>query len=164
MPQITFSNVTISHGSFNNDGGAVTRLIHVTANLSKAVRSAMNWQDLPDCADMAKLTGELTATNLVLTPNEEKLEKHQVECECTSATNFEIHRVQEKDGGSRRLELRFKLKIVEKAALSKIEAYCEKVGEAPASLKIGIAEQTELPLEGSQVVGEKKVKAATGVN
>ena len=151
---ITFAGCIISTGSFTNDGGSVSRLIHVKANPTKAVRSAMKWEELPDCADMAKLSGELTATNLVLSPNDDKLLKYEVECECTQVSDFTLHRVQDRDGGSRKLELRFRLKITERAALAKLEAYCGKVGEAPASLKIGYKSQEELPLE------EKDDKAA----
>lgn len=156
MSSITFTGVTITKGSFTNDGGSVSRLIHAKANPTKAVRAAMKWEELPDCAESAKLAGELHASTLVLSPNSDALLKHEIESECTLISDFELKRVQDKGGESRKLELNFNIRISERAALAKIEAYCEKVGEGPASLKIGYTEQSELELEGSEVVGKAK--------
>lgn len=161
MPSVNFSGVTVNTFSGANQNGSVKRLIHVKTNPpTKAVREAMDWDEIPDCAEDMGLTGELIGTNLVLVPSDDKLEKHELEMECTSAAQFVLNRIQDKDGGGKKIQLSFVIESREKGALAKLENYCEKVGKGAATLKIGYQDQADLPLEkGSEVVGEKKATA-----
>lgn len=147
MPKITFTGVRVTKGNFTNDEGKVSRHIHVRANIGKAVRDAMDWQEIPDCAEEMKLTGQLHGETLILTPKDDKLARHEIECSCDEVAEFKACRIQDKDGESRKLELRFRISISARAALAKFESYCEQVGDAPADLRIGYSEQAELPMD-----------------
>jgi hypothetical protein len=123
--------------------------IHFTSEMSAPVIQAMEWGPVPDCMESAKLTGTLTAHNLVLTPNQKELRQHEIQIECTEVSDFQLFRIQGDDGESTRTELRFIARVVEPGAISRIENYMRLVGTSKKSagaLKVTFEHQEKLDL------------------
>jgi hypothetical protein len=163
MSTITLSGAYIRHAGFaQQNGGSLIKRVHFTANLTKAVCEAMEWQtEMPECVDSAKLSGSLNATRILLTPKDDKLAKHEIQLECTQVSDFELVYVQEKDRESRRLELRFQAIVADAIAIGTAEEYAQKCGKAPATLKINYSEQQTLPIkEGEEDEPKGSAKSA----
>ncbi len=150
MSNITFRGAHIRYADLRQkeEAGCFAR-IHFTAEMSKPVLEAMEWEPIPDCVESTKLTGELTARNLVLTPNQKELRQHEIQMECSEISDFQLFRVQGEDGESTRTELRFIARVVEPGAIARIENYMRLVGTSVKSggaLKITYTDQQSLPL------------------
>ena len=136
--------------------------IHFGSDISDPIIEAMDWEPVPDCMESAKLTGTLTARNLVLTPNQKELRQHEIEMECTEVSDFQLFRIQGDDGESTRTELRFTARVMEPGAIGRIENYVRLVGMSPKSagaLKVTFEHQEKLDLED----GPACVDCANGV-
>jgi len=156
MSSITFTGAFIRNADLcrPKEGGPFAR-IHLTANLTKAVRDEMAWEELPDCLDSGKLDGELNGKAMILTPNADKLAKHEIQLECSEVNDFQMFHVRNKDGESKRMELRFSARCNEDGAIGIIEQYIRKIGDAPASLRITYASQQKLPMEPEKAEAAK---------
>ena len=124
--------------------------IHFTSEMSKPVLEAMEWDPIPDCFESTKLTGELTARSLILTPNQKELRQHEIQMECSDISDFQLFRIQGEDGESTRTELRFIARVLEPGAIARIENYMRLVGTSTKSagaLKITYTDQQNLPLD-----------------
>ena len=151
MSTITFSGAIIRYAHLEKN---MTRRLYITANYTKPVREAMEWQEIADCETMAQLEGELHGQKLTLTPNDEKLRKFEVQLDCGLVTGFGVFRPQAKeDRESRKTELRFEVEIKSSGSMAEIENYKEKIGEAPAMLKILHAEQEKFQTEKAAAAG-----------
>jgi hypothetical protein len=124
--------------------------IHFTSEMSRPVLEAMEWEPIPDCFESTKLTGELTARSLILTPNQKELRQHEIQMECSDISDFQLFRIQGEDGESTRTELRFIARVREPGAIARIENYMRLVGTSTKSagaLKITYTDQQNLPLD-----------------
>lgn len=151
MSTITFRGAFIRFADLRSkeEAGVFAR-IHFTSEMSGPVIEAMDWEPIPDCMESTKLTGALTARNLVLTPNQKELRQHEIQTECTEVSDFQLFRIQGDDGESTRTELRFIARVVEPGAVSQIENYMRLVGTSPKSagaLKVTFEHQEKLDLE-----------------
>ena len=150
MSTITFRGAHVRFADLRQreEAGIFAR-IHFTSDLSTPVIEAMDWQPIPDCVEATKLTGNLTARNLVLTPNQKELRQHEIQMECSEVSDFQLFRIQGEDGDSKRTELRFLARIIEPGAIARVENYMRLVGTSKKSdgaLKITYDDQQKLDL------------------
>src|SRR5260370_26525801 len=112
MPHtITFRGAFLRYADLRiNEAGVFLRL-HVTSELTKPVMEAMNWADVPEWVDSAKLEGVLSAQHLTLTPNQKQLKDHEIEMDASEVTDFQVARVTENE--STRIELRFIARVTQ---------------------------------------------------
>lgn len=125
-----------------DEAGVFTRL-HFTAEFSKPVREAMEWDDVHPSIQSAKLDGEINATKLSLIPGN-GLEKHELVLDCRSVSDFQIFRVKGDDGESAHTELRFIVRTQALMAAGHVEDYLRKIGGGAAQLKITHQDQMKL--------------------
>jgi hypothetical protein len=74
-----------------------TRL-EFSSDYSDRVQEAMKWQPLPAGFDAAKLAGELSLSELVLTPNGGQLKQHTLELSAKEMSGFTLAKVKASDG------------------------------------------------------------------
>jgi len=149
MSQLTFRGAFLRFADLRHkkEAGVFARL-HFTADLTKPVMEAMEWAEIPDCMNSAKLCGLLTARNLVLTPNQKELRKSEIQLDCNEVGDFQLFRVQDKDDkDSTRTELRFVARVVARGAIAVCEEYLRTVGTSQGALKIAYEDQGELAIE-----------------
>jgi hypothetical protein len=151
MSTIVFRGSFIRYADLRQkeEAGCFAR-IHFTSEMSKPVLEAMEWEPIPDCFESTKLTGELTARSLILTPNQKELRQHEIQMECSDISDFQLFRIQGEDGESTRTELRFIARVSEPGAIARIENYMRLVGTSTKSagaLKITYTDQQNLPLD-----------------
>lgn len=146
MPNMIFRGAWIRYFDVRmSEGGQFVR-IHLTANFSKPVCEAMDWDpDLPKAIESAKLEGRKSATNLILTPNGD-LAKHEIQFAVNDISDFSVHRVAEEGKESKRTELRFTARSPERIA-KYLEEYLAKIGEGQGQLKVSYEHQEDLPLQ-----------------
>lgn len=123
--------------------------LNFTAAFSNPVREAMEWADLPDGFSSAKLDGDLTASHLILTPDDKALKQHEIQLDIQSASNFEVHRVKSGED-STETELRFQVVTSQDGAEAIAGAYLRAIGKSGASLRINYEQQEALPIEVSK--------------
>lgn len=128
-----------------NEAGAFMRL-HLTAELTKPVMEAMDWAEMPECIDSAKLEGTLSSQSLTLTPNQKELRDHAIVMDCSEVGDFQIVRVTDKE--STRTELRFVARVLQGGAEAWVGEYLRKVGQSESALKVSYVRQADLPLGG----------------
>ena len=151
MSTIVFRGSFIRYADLRQkeEAGCFAR-IHFTSEMSKPVLEAMEWEPIPDCFESTKLTGELTARSLILTPNQKELRQHEIQMECSDISDFQLFRIQGEDGESTRTELRFIARVLEPGAIARIENYMRLVGtsmKSAGALKITYTDQQNLPLD-----------------
>ena len=154
MSAITFRGAVLRYADLRRreEAGVFAR-IHVTAEVTKPVMEAMDWQEIPTCVDSGKLDGILTARHLIWTPNQKELRSHEIQMEATEVGDFQFFRVRGDDGQSTHAELRFIVRVSEPGAIAQLEDYMRTVGEARGALKITYTDQSKLPLD-EQTEGE----------
>jgi len=146
MSQILFGGAFIRYADLRyNEGGVFCRL-HFSSDLSNIIDQAMDWEPIPKCQSMAKLTGKLVGKNIVLKPNEKEMAAQAIETDCTSVEDFMVVRTKD-ERKAQKTELRFIVTVRAAGAIALIENYLRIVGQEPGQLKIGYAEQTKLALE-----------------
>ncbi len=146
MSHLLFRGAIIRHFDVRAGEDGIFARIHVTSDFSSPVREALDWDDVPDCVPSCKLTGKLDGRYAVLTPNQPPLRQHELQISVSDLSDFQLHRIQGKDGESARTELRFIARTVQEGAAGLIENWMRRVGQETASLRIEyqIAEQKEL--------------------
>lgn len=131
--------------------------INCTGSLTKEVREKMKWGDraeppedapedyrtLEDAAMGIRLEGELHASEMELTPNEDGLKANTCKVDIKTVGDFQLVRVEE-DGKAPRLELRFQIMTSSPGALARLERYFDKAGQAKANLRISYVKQLNL--------------------
>lgn len=146
MPNLIFAGAFIRHFDGRRDAGGTYCRIHATADFSVSVRDGMGWEPVPDCVTQSKLSGRLSASHMILTPND-KLAKHELQLGIDDVSDFQLHRVKSDDGETLRSELRFIARSRTKCASGMVQNYIDLVGEDQAQLRITYTKQEELPLE-----------------
>lgn len=132
-----------------DEAGVFTRL-HLAADLSDPVREFMEWDEIPDCVSSCKLTGQITARSLSLTPNEKPLQQHAFDIECSDVSDFAVAALKDDDGEVCNHELRFIARSVEIGAAAKLDAYLRTVGGGVGQLRVSYVKQESLDLAAAE--------------
>jgi hypothetical protein len=111
---------------------------------SPALSEELDWSEIPDCIAHGPLAGEITATNMVLTPPR-GLDQHELQLSVDDVSDFTFSWVKEQDE-SLRLEIRFVVRSGQKGAAGLIENFLRNVGTSACELRFDVSEQQELEL------------------
>lgn len=145
MATITFHDAFIRHTDHRRtEEGAIFCRVHFTANFTKPVMRAMEWDEVPYCLDSGKLGGILTARHIVLTPNHSEFKKKELQLECSEISDFQVFHISGQDGASKRTELRFVARCNEEAAIARIDEYWRTIGTSGAQLTVTYNKQENL--------------------
>jgi hypothetical protein len=145
---ILFRGAHIRHLDLRQEEGGTLCRIHVTADFSTPVITAMEWEDPGSSAWSAKLKpGELHATHMILTPGDKSLRKNEIQFDIRLAEAFELVTVKEKD--STRRELRFQVISGATGVAGIVEEYLRLVGDHQGAMKVSYTKQEELALTAS---------------
>jgi hypothetical protein len=134
-----------------DDGGAYTR-IYMTARAGKDVRKKMAWDEAGDEAwpgegvKQGKLSGMLSATTLILTPNDKELSKHEIEIGCNKVSDFSFSVEHDAEGNRKSLSIQFVVRSNHPDASVKIDRYFRNIQDALGELKVDYTKQEKLPL------------------
>lgn len=121
--------------------------INFTAAFSEPVREKMEWGEPPAGFASAKLDGEFTAKNFILTPNGREMKAQEIQVQAKEIGNFELHRVKNDDGESTSNELRFQIVTPDPEAAAKLAQYLSVVGKGEAQLRVDYEAQSDLEME-----------------
>lgn len=135
-----------------DDGGAYTR-IYCTALSDKEIRKKMNWdhtgaEEWPgEGVKQGKLSGIISATNLILTPNDKELQNHEIDIGCNKVSDFSFAVEHDGEGNRKSLLISFVVRSQHPDASAKIDRYFRNIQDALGELKIDYIKQEKLPLE-----------------
>ena len=122
-----------------DEGSPFTRL-HLAADFSAPVQEAMEWH-IGDGMSSAKLKGVLTASHLILTPNDKRLKDHELQLECSEVEDFQLVELKDNEGERAGLELRFMARSVQPGACGLVEEYWTRIGHTDSQLKVAYIPQ-----------------------
>lgn len=128
-----------------------TRL-HVSTDYSDTVARKMEWPDeIPSVVKQGKLSGLLSLSNFILTPNDKALRLHEINLKAHEASDFQLVRSggNEEEGEAPKTELRFIMRTPDIEAPARLGLYFNAIGEGNASLKLDYAQQEKLNLDAS---------------
>ncbi len=124
--------------------------LHVTCDLSAPVRAAMGWS-IGEGQSSGKFTGGMSATHLIFTPNQKKLDgmggADECQIEAHEVGEFSFVERKDKDGNVKGTDLMFTVRSNDPVAAAKLYEYWGSVMGTDAQLKIaytGIGVQTTL--------------------
>lgn len=156
--KITFpSAVLLAFGRKFNAGGKAS----FSSSITDAQRKAMNWDEIPECANGANLDGDLQASVLTLTPKDKELQRNAIELSISRVRNFQVVRLElegKRDKGHRQ-ELRFSVEFGDDKGARKLEEYMLTVGEGKSTLAVSYTKQEQL-----EMAGEAEPQAAAEIN
>ena len=145
MPdKITFTSVQLLGFSRDADGGVAK----FSATLGAPVMRALDWSEMPECLTGGKLEGELAASSLQLTPNDEALKRNAIQLETSKVGKFEVVRLEleTSKGKGHRKELRFQASFSDIKGARKLEEYILTAGKSTAVVSYTKqAQQADLP-------------------
>lgn len=136
-----------------------TRL-HVSTDYSDTVARKMEWPDeIPSVVKQGKLSGLLSLSNFILTPNDKALRQHEINLKAHEASDFQLVRSggNEEEGEAPKTELRFIMRTPDIEAPARLGAYFNQIGEGTASLKLDYAQQEKLNLDASEEEEKEEV-------
>lgn len=150
MPKMLFRGAIVRFVDARYDEKSKMRYarINLTSDYSDPVREAMEWGETPEGFTSAKLTGEITATHLILTPNGRELKQYEVQLSAKELGGFGLFRVKNQDGEGTHLELRFQIVSADPDAGPKLWEYVGQIGRGVAQLRVNFEAQSEMDLEG----------------
>lgn len=148
MSSIVFRGARIRYVDLRIDSEAgVFARLHMQADLTGPVREALGWERMPEGMVSAKLSGKLTARNLVMTPNQKDLRRNEFQVECSEVGDFQaVPEKDEDDGSVVGHRLNFIARSIEVGAISAVENYLRIVGSAEAALKVAYEAPEQLEL------------------
>jgi hypothetical protein len=146
MNKLLFRGAYVRYFDVRAGEDGVFSRIHFTADFSSPVRDEMEWEDVPECVPSCKLTGKLDGRHAVLTPTQQTLLQHELQLAVSDIGDFQLHRIQGKDGESTKTELRFVARSAQEGAAGLVENWMRRVGQEAAALSIHFerAEQRNL--------------------
>jgi hypothetical protein len=109
----------------------------------------MGWEEMPECVNGGKLTGDLAARNISLTPVDEALAKHAFDLETQRVHKFTVVRLEldGQKGKGTRLEVRFKVDFSDLIGCRKLEEYLMVAHKSSVKIEYApAAVQEEMPL------------------
>ncbi len=147
MPKLIFRAALVRFTDLRYEEKARAKYVKInfTAAFSEPVRNAMEWGEPPAGFASAKLDGDINASHFILTPDGKELRQHELQMDCSSISNFEVHRVKVGED-SHENELRFQLTTSAPAAAARVEAYIEAIGKGTAQLRVDYEQQSEMDL------------------
>ena len=148
MSKILFRGAIVHFADIRRAESGLFDRLHLTADFTEPVAEAMEWATIPDCCTSSKLSGELAAQTLTLTPTAKALKQHEMELECGDVSDFQVVVVKGEDGESSHRELRFVARSAQEGAAAAVESWIRVMGEGLAALKISYTEQSTLDLAG----------------
>ena len=121
MARTTFTSIELKKFGRDNNGGHATFF----GPLTQTVMNLMGWDGIPECYAGGKLTTELAARQMELTPNDDALVRHAITLDTQKMHSFEVVRRElegKRDKGTR-LELVFKVDFADAKGCRKLEEY-----------------------------------------
>lgn len=148
MPKLIFRGASIRFVDLRYDDKSKTvyTKINLTAAFTEPIREAMQWGTPPAGFASAKLDGEFTASNFILTPNGRELKQHELQMNAKEIGSFDLIRVKGDDGESARNELRFQLLTADPLASGLLAQYLAAIGKGEAQLRVNYEQQGELEM------------------
>lgn len=145
MPSsVTLTSVEIEH--FKRTRKQVTARFEFS--LTKKLIAAMGWGELADFETASTLKGDLAASNIVLTPVDEALKRHQTEIAVSRVHAFNATRqeIEGSRGKGTRWLVQCDVVMTEPTACKKLEAYMLTAGKSEMRISYEKqAEQADLP-------------------
>lgn len=137
MNTLIFRNVHIRYADLRRKDESMpfTRL-HLTSDLSSTICEAMDWEMPGDGQSDGSLIGKLTASHLILTPNEKGLKLKEIQIECSEAGDFKFVCTKDDEGEVTGTELRFILRSNQADAITIVNEYWRAVGESDAQMRL----------------------------
>lgn len=119
---------------------------HWTVDFAEPSNSVMGWKDPGDCGVTgADLVGEIAAANVVVTPHDPELRKHEIQFDAHEASDFKLHTV--KDPDSSRREVRFIIRSNVQGIGAVLENYRWIIGDKQATIRLSYVKQENLDLQ-----------------
>lgn len=122
-----------------DEGAPFTRL-HLAADFSAPVQEAMEWH-IGDGMSSAKLKGVLTASHMILTPNDKRLKDYEVQLECSEVEDFQLVELKDDEGDTAGRELRFIARSVQPGACGVLEEFWSRLGHGDMQLRVSYIPQ-----------------------
>jgi len=158
---MTFRGCRIRYIDIRRDEGGMFTRLHVSTDYSDTVARKMEWPDeIPSVVKQGKLSGLLSLSNFILTPNDKALRLHEINLKAHEASDFQLVRSggNEEEGEAPKTELRFIMRTPDIEAPARLGAYFNAIGEGNASLKLDYAQQEKLNLDASNEVEKEEVQ------
>lgn len=159
MPAMTFRGCRIRYIDIRRDEGGMFTRLHVSTDYSDTVARKMEWPDeIPAVVKQGKLSGLLSLSNFILTPNDKALQVHEINLKAHEASDFQLHRSggNEEEGEVPKTELRFTMRTSDIDAPARLGTYFNMIGEGQAALKLDYAQQEKLDLNDASNEGAKE--------
>jgi hypothetical protein len=146
---ITFRGAVLKHFDVRQgkEGGDVFVRIHMSADYSDQVCEKMDWEPLSESIKECKLTGELLATNFILTPADKQLTQYELNFDISSVEDFQVVALKDDEGDVCGRELRFVVRTPKDGVEAFCGQYIRRVGRHAGALKIGYTVQEKLGLQ-----------------
>ena len=142
--RLTFPMAELLSFKRTPDGGTA----QFSSSITKAVASAMEWADIPECFTGGDLEGELAASTVELTPKDESLKRFAISLDTKLVYKFETVRreLEGKQGKGHRTELRFKVDFTDIKGARKLEEFMLTAGKCSVTVSYQKqARQGDLP-------------------
>lgn len=147
MPEVLFRAAHIRYVDVRHkeEAGVFVRL-HMTADYSTPICDHFGWpSDLDESITQCKLAGELAAVNMVLTPNDPALMRHEIQLECRDVSDFQLAGIRDKDSGEiSGHELRFIARSGQADAEALAGVWLRTMGSGTGNLRVTYADQGAL--------------------
>ena len=155
MPKLIFRGASVRYFDtrMSQGGESVFVRVHVGADFTDVVRSAMEWQELPDAFTEGKLSGEMVAQKISM--KGEKGLGIAFEMAAKSLSSFSVVTVKEENSSHR--ELRFVIVTDEAGAFSTMGNFIVAAGKAKCQLTVHYSEQATLVPDDVQAPDQQGV-------
>lgn len=156
MPKLTFRGARITSFTGKPEESDVIFRAHIEADYSDRIATALGWpESMPDGIDSAKLEGELTLRNFILTPNGgQELKRFEIDVAARDAQNFICVRTKASGESSMRQYLRFIVRIGGVDEAAKVLAYMGAIGQGVGAMKMDC--EFQQPLDFASDAEEKE--------
>lgn len=156
------SNNLILRGAFirsvhlsNSDDGEKVVTVQCTADFSAPVIEKMKWGQIAETGEFTpinidgivsscKLKHALLATNLILTPSQREMKKHELDLEISWLGDFQAVVTKDREGEPTNTELRFAFESSSNKAAALLENYINHLGREKCQMKVAYSKQLVL--------------------
>ncbi len=159
MSSILFRGAVIDSVKFWSADGGKTAEIDVIADWTAPVCEAMDWGEKPSPGfGKSDMSGSLQGINAILTPSKGELKSYELDLTINKISNFKYVPKLDKEGNVKSEELHFKIFSGMEGVGGLLEGYLERLGDAPARLKVVIQEEAQQELPGTEPEAGEKVR------
>lgn len=111
--------------------------LHLTADVSVPVFEEMQWA-IGEGVTSGKLSGRLSCSHLILTPNEKGLKQYELQLEIAEASDFDFVApgAEPEEGAAKQTKLRFIVRSNQADAAARVEAFWRGVGASDSQLRL----------------------------